>query len=693
MKYGSIKHKDLKTLRVSSLDGGVVLNEMPSAIADNALSEGSNMWHSGGRLKTRPGLFALAEYACELPLPDDSGDYDYYAYTTGTFVTVGGEKKQIVVSDIYISDSHLFRNIYFVGEDKRMVPAGGTVFARTSSDVFYKPFNMTFYEGKPQSGGGIFMLLAVKDQYHPTDRYFKIYEINSELSDWVQVQSFYIPTLYINGRGNKYALAKAENQISYDSPITLESPNMLNGRFHAYYTSDGYSYSFRLPFTDLAYETIVCRIYYTLVDYVEWTIGATTIMDTQSFFGTEVSMIADREKGTVYFRTDGSDYAIPIMDMYHENNIKITATKEIEDGFERIVTSSCVATSESRILLSGGEYGNEVYSASYRNPLYFPQGSSTVVGEDNRKVTGLAVQENKILAFKEDETHLLVLNKGEPYNSTSLLADNDSVFCKADSFTSACISAAVGCPNFKAFAFCGKNAVWLGGDGVVYAMPSFTSKTLYAVSGNVQSLLSDQVGQHLSSAFAIYGNGYYVLNLGQKAFIMECGKSGIRSYSNIQSLRWFLWDFPSEITLADGFSLNSECYFVCLGTGRKICYISTLSGEKDTDMYYLDDAAVSEELTINSSLTTKTFNFSKPAVPKNIEAVYITLAAKGKVSIGLNGKTFTDIDFGFSDEDYNKGVYKSVKLLRNLHGVESVYITLESSSDLSVGELEISYTY
>ncbi len=690
MKYGSVKHINFKTLNVSEFDGGVDLNKAPTALPDNCLTDISNMWLYEGRLKTRPGLFAELSDAVSPPYEYYMGGYNYYA--TGSFVNVGGEKKQIIVSDVCIDDSICVHNIFFAGRDSRMVAAGEMIFRRTSSDIFYKPVNMVFYEGKPQVGGGIFLLATVVDEYNPTSRFCKIYEINSELNSWIELNDYYIPTIYINGRGNKYSLAYAENRVNVPAPVTLESPNMLNGRFHAYYTSDGFSNSFRLPFSNLANETIVCRIYYGLTGYVEWTISGNTIIDTQNLFGTDVSMMADREKGTIYFLASTSDYAIPIMEMYNENNIKITASKTIENGLERIASCTNTTKSEARILLSGGVCGNEIYTAQYKNPLYFPQESTISVGEDNKKITGLAARENKILAFKENETHILTLKTAGNYNTTSLLADNDKIFSKPDHYESVCLSESVGCKSFKSFAFCGKNAIWLAKDGRVYFMPSITSKNIYAISEKVQKSIDSQAPLDIEKAFAVYGNGYYILIIGSKGYIIKCDKSSMDSFSDIATARWFLWDFPNQIKLSDGFCIDSHCYFVCLGSEQNLCYISTLKGERDIDIYYLNGEVLKRSLKINSTLTTKTFKLSSLSVKKNIEAVYITLAAKGRVSIALNGKTYTDIDFGFSDEDYNKSVFKSVKLLRNLHGVEGIYITLSSDEDLSIGELEISYT-
>ena len=325
-----MKRKSVKIFRVNKFDGGVNSSFSPMNIEDNQLSDCKNVWFEGGTLQTRPGLLCDISEAIEVPILGSWGENQYKIHNTGIYLN--GEYNRIVTAESLTDDYAYYVNVFLVSESGSLKPIGKLTFFRTTSEIFYMPINILFYTGAPQSGGGIFAMVTVQNNYYEDERYYNFFEISEDLTEWNKIYDFYIPTLYVNGRGNKYELAKANNEVTTASPKILESPNMLNGRFHAYFTSDGYSNSFRLPFTDLSSESIICRIYYTLRDYVEWQISGSSIVNTQNFFGQKVTMEADREKGTIYFTVSDADYAIPAMKMYNENNIKITATKEIENS-------------------------------------------------------------------------------------------------------------------------------------------------------------------------------------------------------------------------------------------------------------------------------------------------------------------------------------------------------------------------
>ena len=120
-------------------------------------------------------------------------------------------------------------------------------------------------------------------------------------------------------------------------PKFLEAQNILTGRFKSYFTSDGQSNAFRLPYSGLANETVMCRIYINLTKYTDWTILSNSTSDTQTFYNSAITMNVDRSKGMIYFTTsDGADYPIPIMSMYHENNICVRAGKQYGEELKEI---------------------------------------------------------------------------------------------------------------------------------------------------------------------------------------------------------------------------------------------------------------------------------------------------------------------------------------------------------------------
>ena len=307
---------------------------------------------------------------------------------------------------------------------------------------------------------------------------YTIYEINANFSGWTRVSSFYVPTVLINGRGTRYEEAKSSNTAYCGTPKTLESLNMLNGRFKAYYTSDGVSSCFRLPFSTIANEAVNCRIYSAPNVYWEWTVPANATTVTARYFTADITMNLDRGKGIVYF-TDSSNTDFPIINFlrYHENNICISATKSIENGFEQIVSSTCVASQGNTLFFSGGIHGKRVFCCHRENPFYFSELGSVSLGNDE-PVVALGGFRDTILAWKENETYLIDIKAGKALNNSALLADNNAVFYDADSLTAKRVNQSVGCKNKNTVALCGSMPVWLGTNGAVYAYKSTTKELL-----------------------------------------------------------------------------------------------------------------------------------------------------------------------------------------------------------------------
>ena len=682
MKYGSMKKGNLKTLRVPVFDDGVTFTELKNSIKDTALNDCSNIWLKDGRIKTRPGFSANGNYIFNSQEKAYETDYNYQFM--GSKVKLNDQTYEVAISGVCIDDATFIYDIYFVGENGEIIPRGQINISRISSNVFYNIKNIIVYQGKRNSGSGIYMFIAHQNIYDASDVYYSLRELDSNLENWQRLDDFYVPTVCINGRGNKYAIAKSENMLSFPNPVKLESLNILTGKFNAYYTSDGFSNSFRLPFTDLSEKSIKCRVYYTLVDYVEWVIKESIISDKKQFFGKEVTITVDREKGTFYFTADGQDYAIPLMDMYNENNIKITAVKEIKNQNEKLCNLKCMAVSEGRTFLSFGENSNEIISIYNENPLYFPMESTIKVGDASKEIIAIAVNGEKLLTFFKNETHLVTLKKGEAINSTALLMDTDKTFYTNDSFSSTCISNEIGCKNPKTLCLYKDAVIWFSNTNEIFAIKSFNTKKIYKISQNVDLLISKFKEHEILQSFAVCGLGYYILKIGTKAIVLKLEED--------KNQKWFVWDLPQKISFCDACNINGKPLFICKGSDRKIYYITTISSDTDTDIFYSGEEKVISNMPIGCSLTTKEFNFQSLQNKKSIEAIYFTIAAKKRVEIAVNGKTFANIDFGFSDEDYNKGVYKSVKLLHNFYGVENICVTISSNGNLSVGEMEISYT-
>lgn len=683
MKFSSLNRTGLKAFKVKDFSGGVNLCKTPSGISDSELSAVKNMQYESGVLTARPGILASDGDIIE---NEEISNYYLISYrVTDTAVYINGEYKKIAVASYCESDAHYFCYIYFLGADGSKTPAGYINYNRISNDCFYQPTSLLFYSGAPVNGGGIFALVTAKDIYDETEYSYRIFEISADMTAWAEPTSFYTPVVYINGRGNRYEEAKATNWAYTGQPKILESRNMLTGRFKAYFTSDGYSSCFRLPFTSLASETVICRVYTAPDKYTEWFIEGYASSATATFYTADITLNVDRSKGMIYFTDSEGEYPVPMMSKYHENNICVTAGKKIENGFNKAASSTCCAAFDSKIIFSGGCDKGRVFCVSASNPLYFPEDSTAAVGTKERGINALLAYKNGIIAYKEDEIYALTVKKGEAINSTSLLADNDSVFYKSDSFSVKRVDGNIGCVNKNSAVICGNTPVWLGNDGEVYSL-NISSWEMSRLSAAIKPYLAEIGAGELQKACASGDGSQYMLMIGSKAVIMEYSQNELKA----GGVKWYIWDFGGIKMLGAAKSGEKQRFF-CTGSDGNILYSAVLSGENDTDICIGGEGYVINTRKIPCSVTTKCFDFGSPAVKKLIDNILLSVSSCGELDIALNGKHFDRLRLNNPDIDCGCGAFKSVKIIPHLYGTQSLCMTFSSDSGFSIGELIINY--
>lgn len=680
MKYGFLKKQPSKTFKTGALDGGIDYKNHPDNIKDNKLSAAKNMWYKNSRLQTRPGFKGDAACAVNSMLYGYSGELKYNV--TDTVIYRHGEYYRLATADVTTDDYAHYTYVYLLDLSGNIEPIGNLSFLRYSSDVFYLPSHINFFTGKPTKGGGIYAMVTLCNTHDISSKTYNIYEINSQFTKWDTVNDYYIPTALINGRGNKYQTAKNENGFSAPSPVTLESQNLLDGRFYAYFTADGCSNSFKLPYNNLTDTEVKCRVYYDIDRYVEWVIAPGFLRDIKSFNDTEIAAYIDRTTGTLYFKAGPNDYPVPIMEMCAENNIKVIASKEIKDGVAKIVGASCVARHNSKLLIAGGENGNTIYTSDYDNPLYFPNGSAIDIGESNSKITHMSSQQGKVLVFKESELHLLTVTEGKVINQISIIRDNDKHFKKGDVFKSEQISSSIGCDNSATVELCNKRNCWVGADNNIYTFDVIGRKLKKVCC--CPELELDYLSRRYATA--IGGDNYYILVSGKRIAVVDI--------SDPSDYKIFYWEIPEGLNIESGFYFVGEFWFLCTGCNSSLAYIARLQGKNDSILYFADDqnmTIVQDEMPVSCSFTTKHYTFSDVFTNKNIEGVYLNLSAKGKVKIAVNDNYITEVNFGFLNEDYDKCEYKSVRLSPHIYNTDGVTLKLESENDISIGDIEIQY--
>ena len=564
------------------------------------------------------------------------------------------------------------RDVYLLAEDGSNKKIGYMRFSRTSDTSFYLPQKILFYSGKALQGGGIYALVSLYNMENPSQTSEKIYEVSADYSYWEANYNYHIPTVFINGRGEGYDKAKSLGIAYTGAPTSLQALNMLTDSFYAYYSSDGYSSSFRLPFLDIANKPLMCRLYYTTSSYVEWIILENSTSNTQQAFGASITLHVDRARGILYFKNGSNSYSLPQIKEYSENNIRVLACKEIPEGFKTITRAECCISTDSKILVAGG---NRLYSASYDNPLYFPQEFGNEVGFADNKITHLNAVGSKIYAFKKNELYEIALKKGDALNKIALLCDNDDIFYKPDTFSIEKIAErsgeAISTATFR------NSIIWYTEDGRVLTL---ASGEITELSSAVNSYLRKLNDYEKSLCISASNGNEYILCFHNKAVIMKNNGSKL----NENNVAWYIWEFPTEITIKGIISAKEPFVFLCVNL-YGLGFTAALEEIKDKYFEQMFSTAQLQEKSVDAYIKTKRFSFRNFCDKANIKAICLELENQGTLKLLVSGNS-GELDFSLP-----QGAKNTVKINTNLPNLKEAFLELQASDSFSLGKGEIHF--
>lgn len=353
-------------------------------------------------------------FDCDLYNPIYRSDFSPYTENelvlTECYLYIRGKYGRVAVSkaDNLMGSVIFFMKIVFI--DGEVLDIGSIEFNRVTFDAFGYPDSFTVFSGKATKGCGIYFI-SRQIYGNGYEDFVRVMELDKDMENWILLDDseIYAPVLLVNGRGESYFFSSTYGvYLDLPDPISLQSRNLLNGRFISYYTSDHASTAFTLPLSELDNSLVKCSFEQS-GEITEWKIFADAEnSDPVLFEGQQIVMLCDRQKGRVYFKTaDGVDFAFAYTGQ--PNNIKIEAYKTTPADKIKVASMNVChplpsdsGKTENKVSAFYGGYlhPSTVLFNSPKNPLYFPQSSQYSLGENEKGITKILFKEQNILAFK-----------------------------------------------------------------------------------------------------------------------------------------------------------------------------------------------------------------------------------------------------------------------------------------------------
>ena len=670
MKFPDFKSGNATICHIDGISKGITSQIGCRDNKNLGLADCKNVIFKDGFLKNRLGLFANSSNRIENS--EYSGNLSSDVTTTGIEVeTYWGTVKMLAEIINYDISTYILL-AHFIKEDGTYFKSAPIFFQRVTDDTFYIPYRTSYFKGKPTSGKGIYLLVNLVNQYDYSQKISYIYEVNSELDGWERIPSPYIPTVYINGRGNNYEKAKGTNQAFEGTPKLLESLNLLDHSFHSYFSTDGYSSSFRLPFSSLSNDRVVGRLYYSVSNYVDWIIPEGQNSATQNLYNAPVTMTVNREKGIVSFSVPAGEFEMPLISDRNENNLRITATKTCDYDINDVCSADSYLSHKGKIYLASKGC---IFSARESNPLYFPRDSVVKLADSDKKINAVAPLGDKIIAFGNSNISSISITDGKSLNSVSLLAENDAVFYEADTLKHSVISNNIGCDRVTSVCSDLNRIFWLGSDGLPYCLLS-TEKVLCLLDVPPKSWMTTMWDQ----CFGIINGNDVMFFKGNNALVLTAEHL---PNSQNDTMEAYYWEFPSDLLFHCGYTSGGKPRIVCSSIPMKIIYIATLGENEGTYLEKSSGEIVLKTSPINSYFETQNLSFGCENTVKKIDFVALSIDCEN-TNISFNGHLKRRVS--------KKQPNRKLKLMLGLCNTSTLKLSLETAKPLNLREIDIKYT-
>lgn len=711
MEYARMPENPLRKVTVPHLNGGVNVYDVPNRVADNQLTECNNLWWHGGALRTRPGLAIGGEW-----LQQDN-------YTIRQRVN---EREMLLMrfgkdaGNTYFYASHLdlLKGLSRLREQGYMLTKECT--APTALGI----------RARKNDEANWYMLLPNGD-------------VIQDASDgWVAAEP-YIPTVLINGVGEDCE-ADAE-------PSVYEDYNMLTRAFQCHYTTDGVSSQWKLPLSKLATDLpgseraneyggtllkveldvpsdgafrtikVLIKINQNGIDqsfyidengkeqegYPALTAEEAGVDSSWDSLRLEVSL----NKRTSVFKTNvtgskGTAGTTPVpggLPYITTNNLRVTAWRSREYEKDRLTIckmtrgewfggdSSGIAGGTRYFVCGNPDEPDLLCWSGIEHPLYFPEHNRVRVGDDHQAITAMGKQGSLLVLYKEREMYALQYSAGTESDYAFAESGGVAVTSYMAKFLLTPINASVGCDCPDTVRLVNNRLVWACSDGGVYmltAVNQYSERNVRMISRNVRRLLTDCGKGKLTEAMAGEYEGYYLLLVGNKVFLMNTQTSAFASFNYYddedaasKAIPWFVWTLPDYLRYVGMVSGDNTVMLAVVDPAGEKGAIAMLEGATDDGEH------------IPCCMSTKLWDFGLPDHKKSVECLYVGLGCEDPSRLQVTYIT----ERGRSQEPYrmgntlmsHEGYLLRRRLTPNVRMVQAFGVRLDSPTALELDELQM----
>lgn len=388
-----------------------------------------------------------------------------------------------------------------------------------------------------------------------------------------------------------------------------------------------------------------------VIDYYKLSTGATIqgiILPFIEGFTTKtceidgITITLDRENGKFTLASAFED-----ADLYNaENNLTVTYSKTVTGSLQKILGSTIFAyfggdvqgeESGNRVFLSGNpSYPATVFWSAVNNPLYFPLGNQTSVGQSFDAITAFGKAYDTLIVFKENSTYRLDYSVQE-------IGGVPIFFIVKE------VSMKYGCDMPHTIALINNELVWCHSvNGVLLLKSTMSSvqdeRQVRRLSRNINSELLAVTNNSKPTATAIDYKGKYYLFVGVKAFIWDYDLTPFSmSYKDDEQKRlaWFIWTLPTGTAKFPFFPLFDEIY--CADEGFLYKFDST----ETTDDLSFNESTPTD---IDASFKLKNYDLGAVEVQKALRQVVLQLKDTDELLITYD-KNGTDIPITYTTGD------------------------------------------